>query len=103
MNMPMQAQTEPRKAAASSDEPTPEERGQIVTHSDKALAMLKQLLLPPTPENYTLFFHYAMAINLELVREIDAAITNKANFSDSALKILYNKFIIANNNQRLIN
>lgn len=92
-----------KKAVASSEDRAAEERNQTVAHSRKALSLLDQLRLTPNPENYALFFHYALAMNPELVRELDAAIANKVPLTPSVLKNLYNKYVVANNNQRLIN
>jgi diguanylate cyclase len=81
----------------------PEDRDRALAHSRKAISVMDQLKLAPNPENYALFFHYAMGMSVELMREIDTAIDNKIPFSPHVLKNLYTKHVIANNNQRLLN
>lgn len=80
-----------------------DDRGRTVASSRKAMSVIDQLGLTPTPENYALFFHYAMGLNLEMAREIDTAIAARMPFSAHTLKNLYNKYVVANNNQRLVN
>ncbi len=80
-----------------------EDRDRALAHSRKAISMLDKLKLTPNPDNYALFFHYAMGMNVELTREIDTAIENKLPFMPHVLKNLHTKYVIANNNQRLLN
>lgn len=71
--------------------------------SQKTLAFMLAHGVPPLPENYTLFYYYAVGISMELVSEIDSAVAQRVPFTPYTLKNLYNKHIIANNNDRLIN
>lgn len=71
--------------------------------STKALELMQGQHVPPTPENYAVFFLYCIGLNLELTKEIDDAMRNKMPFAPHVMKNLHNKFIIANNNDRLLN
>lgn len=49
--------------------------------------------IPPSPENYAVWYHYTQGDNKELTKEIDALIANKVGFSPSANSYLYQKYI----------
>lgn len=83
--------------------PTVDERSSAIAHSRRAISLMDQLGIIPGPENYALFYTYAMGTNLELTREIELAMSGKIPFTMHVLKNLYNKYIVANNNQRLLN
>jgi diguanylate cyclase len=56
----------------------------------------------PSPENYALWYHYAFGKNTDLIREIDNVIANHLEFNDETSGYLYNKFIIANRGQKMV-
>jgi diguanylate cyclase len=68
----------------------------------KTLELLTQHSLPPTPENYSIWYHYVMGSNAEIVREINAILANKLVFSEDTSHYLYNKYINTSVTQRKI-
>lgn len=99
--MPSSIQKEPN--GLPGGEQNADERSRAIASSRKAIALIDQLRLPPSPENYALFFHFAHGLNPELIREVNHAIDNKIPLTESALKTLYTKYVLSDKNQRLIN
>ncbi|MBV8939731.1 MAG: GGDEF domain-containing protein [Alphaproteobacteria bacterium] len=57
--------------------------------------MLAELGIPPLPEHYTLFYHYAEGKNPQLNEDIDKAMNGRMPFSQHLLKNFYNRYIVA--------
>lgn len=68
----------------------------------QAFAFMEQYHVMPSPENYAVWFHYTQAKNKDLVQEINHIITNKMKFTGDVCSYLYNKFIVANRNQKVL-
>ncbi|MDE3016441.1 MAG: GGDEF domain-containing protein, partial [Pseudomonadota bacterium] len=68
----------------------------------RAMDLMRSHGVAPGPENYTIWFHYALGANQDLVREIDAAIANKLPFSKHTTSYLHSKHIAADRDQRTI-
>jgi len=67
-----------------------------------ALAFLERHRIPPTPENYAVWFHYAAARNKELVREVDTIVNNALQFTPETCAYLYHKYVLGNRNQKVL-
>lgn len=65
-------------------------------YAKQALALLQKHGIPPNPENYALWYRYAMADNSGLQREIDNILNNKLEFTQETSAYLYNKYIAVN-------
>lgn len=93
----------PQPQPGAPTTPPADERSQAVAASSRALAVIEQLGAAPNPENFALFYHYALGVNLELAREVDSSIASRLPFSTHMLKNMYNKYVVANNNRQLLN
>jgi diguanylate cyclase len=63
--------------------------------SDKALAAMTAQSVPPTPENYTVWYSYVTGLVPELKRAIDVMIANQGEFSQIVNSELYSRFCSA--------
>ena len=63
---------------------------------------MEQNSVPPTPENYAVWFHYTQAKNQDLVHEVNHVISNKLKFTNEVCSYLYNKFVVVNRNQKVL-
>lgn len=63
--------------------------------SSTALEYLKTHDIPPTPENYMVWYQYAQKKNPLLNTEIDKIITHKMPFSNVVCDTLYQRFCVA--------
>lgn len=68
----------------------------------QTLFLLNKGGVQPTPENYAVWFHYAMGENESLIKEIDAIVSNDLGFTDDNNSYLYHKYIISNRNQKVL-
>jgi diguanylate cyclase len=57
-----------------------------------ALAHMKIVGVPPTPENYMLWFYYFEGSNPELKKVLEAERTAKSGISDHRSEMIYNRF-----------
>lgn len=71
-------------------------------YAKQALAFMDQHAVIPTPENYAIWFHYAEAKNKDLVHEVNHVISNKLTFTKDVCGYLYNKYIVVNRNQKVL-
>ncbi|MDE3061417.1 MAG: diguanylate cyclase, partial [Pseudomonadota bacterium] len=72
------------------------------THYAKtAFALMEERRIAPSPENYAVWYHYVMG-HKELAREIDTLEANRIPFSQTVAMQLYQKFIVANHNQKAL-
>lgn len=67
-----------------------------------ALPMMAQHSVDPTPENYAVWYHYVMASNKELVKEIDHVIAQQLPFSADINRYMYNKYIMPFSGQQAL-
>ncbi|MEI6398866.1 MAG: diguanylate cyclase, partial [Pseudomonadota bacterium] len=67
-----------------------------------ALTLMQKYEISPAPENYTIWFHYAMGKNKDLVREIDSIVKNSVKFTQETASYLHNKFILATRSQKVV-
>jgi len=67
-----------------------------------SLSLMEKHGVPPNPENYAIWFHYALSKNADLVREIDTIISNKLGFTVENNAYLYQKYIVSNRNQKAL-
>jgi diguanylate cyclase len=68
----------------------------------RAIALMEERGIPPTPENYAVWFHYAMGRNRELVMEVDKIFENKIRFTAETTNFIYNKYVAVTNTQKAI-
>jgi len=71
-------------------------------YAKQAFAFMEQHAVPPIPENYAVWFHYVQAKNKELVHEINHVISQKLKFNPDVCSYLYNKFVVVNRNQKVL-
>jgi diguanylate cyclase len=71
-------------------------------YAKQTLAFMEQHVVPPVPENYAVWFHYVQAKNKELVHEINHVISQKLKFSTDVCSYLYNKYVVVNRNQKVL-
>ena len=67
-----------------------------------AWGFLDEHRISPSPENYAIWFQYAVAKNFDLVNEINKILKNKVPFSQETTSYLYNKYIIGSRAQKAI-
>jgi diguanylate cyclase len=65
---------------------------QAKAFSEKAFAAMTAHGVPPTPENFTVWYAYAAGLVLELKRAIDLMIANQDAFNQTANSDLYSRF-----------
>lgn len=70
--------------------------------AQKAMSLMDAHKVRPTPENYAVWFIYAEGKNKDLIAEIDNIDKNKLPFTLDTNKYLYNKYIIGNRNQKVL-
>ena len=58
--------------------------------------------IAPTPENFTIWYHYALGKNADLADEINKCIAQKMPFGNNACIALYQRFFVAEPNQRIL-
>lgn len=71
-------------------------------YAQQALSFMEQHAVTPTPENYAVWYHYVQAQNQELVHEVNHVISNKLKFTNDVCGYLYNKFVVVNRNQKVL-
>ena len=67
-----------------------------------ALALMLKHGIPPAPENYDIWYHYAKGTNKSLIHEVDTIINNAINFSQETSSYIHNKFIMPTKNQKMV-
>jgi diguanylate cyclase len=68
----------------------------------QALKLMDELGIAPNPENYAVWFQYAMGGNSELNHEIETIIENDLGFSQDNNSYLHHKYIVSNRNQKIL-
>lgn len=71
-------------------------------YASQALRLMQQRSVAPTPENYAVWFHYALGDNSDLNHEIGTIINNNLGFTKENNSYLYHKYIISNRNQKVL-
>lgn len=71
-------------------------------YASQALRFMQQRSVAPTPENYAVWFHYALGDNSDLNHEIGTIISNNLGFTKENNSYLYHKYIISNRNQKVL-
>jgi diguanylate cyclase len=71
-------------------------------YAKQALALLHKHHIAPNPENYAVWYRYAVSDNGELVREIENIVNNGLEFSEETSSYLYNKYIAVEENQKTV-
>jgi diguanylate cyclase len=69
-----------------------DELRQAKAFSEKAFAAMTAHGVPPTPENFTVWYAYAVGLVPDLKRAIDLMIANQDAFSQTVNSDLYNRF-----------
>ncbi len=71
-------------------------------YASQSLRLMQQRGVAPTPENYAVWFHYALGDNSDLNHEIRTIINNNLGFTKENNSYLYHKYIISNRNQKVL-
>ena len=70
--------------------------------SDVVLRSLKRLDVPPTPENYALWYDYHSGANTGLIRTMDTLLFHGAHFDEKTLRDLYRSFLSSEKEERAV-
>lgn len=65
--------------------------------SERAIGMMRQLNVPPTPKNYSIFFACMCGSPVELVKEIEVLVEKKADLTPEVLDKLYLDYLAESN------
>jgi len=71
-------------------------------YAKQALALMMKHNVSPAPENYAIWFHYAMGKNKDLVREVDTIVSNGVEFTQETSSYIHNKFILGGHSQKIV-
>jgi diguanylate cyclase len=71
-------------------------------YARQALLLMERHDVPPIPENYSVWFQYALKENMSLNHEIETIIKNKLGFTEENNSYLYNKYVVSNRNQKIL-
>jgi len=80
----------------------PEKNNDIEKHSQTALALMLKHHVSPLPENYTVWYHYAIGKNKELMREVDIILQKNLPFTPETGSYLYNKYIVGHKDNKVV-
>jgi len=75
---------------------------QAKEYSKEALNRLLHEKVPPTPENYELWYVYYSGQSQEVIKAIDVLIANKQKITDERCKELYQRFLSESRNEDTI-
>lgn len=84
------------RIAAMSSSPSPEHPPSFektFTFAKRALALMAQYHIDPSPANYALWYHYVAADTPELTRELDRIVHQGLKFTPEVSEYLTHKFI----------
>jgi diguanylate cyclase len=70
-------------------------------HLDKALQRLRDLYVPTTPENISIWYHYELADKPRLNQELDRLLARDARFTGELCRQLYQRFFVEHDHQQL--
>lgn len=74
----------------------------ISQFAKQALQLMEERNISPTPENYAVWFQYALGDNKDLNHEIGTIVSNNLGFTRENNSYLYHKYIISNRNQKVL-
>lgn len=67
-----------------------------------ALSHMETHSVSPNPENFAVWFQYALGKNIDLMREIDTIVNNNLGFTSENNAYLYQKYIVSSRNQKML-
>lgn len=70
--------------------------------SKQSVTLMQKYAVTPTPENYAVWYQYASGLNKDLNNEIDLIVKKNLGFNKENNSYLYNKFIVSNRNQKVL-
>lgn len=74
----------------------------ITQFAKQALALMEECSVSPIPENYAVWFQYALGENVALNHEIDTIVNNNLGFTKENNSYLYHKYVVSNRNQKIL-
>ena len=74
----------------------------ISQFAEQALKLMEERFVAPMPENYAVWFQYALGDNKDLNHEIETIISNNLGFTKENNSYLYHKYIVSNRNQKVL-
>jgi|CXWL01.1.fsa_nt_gi diguanylate cyclase len=80
----------------------PNQEINISQFAAQALKLMEERNISPNPENYAVWFQYALGDNKDLNHEIGTIINNNLGFTKENNSYLYHKYIISNRNQKVL-
>ncbi len=80
----------------------PNQEINISQFATQALKLMEEKNISPNPENYAVWFQYALGDNKDLNHEIGTIINNNLGFTKENNSYLYHKYIISNRNQKVL-
>src|SRR5215469_2094798 len=69
-------------------------------HAQSALAMIARLGIPPTPQNFSVWYEYHDNSNPDLRRTIDVLLSNHREFDEELLDEIYERFFTTGKDQQ---
>ena len=72
------------------------------SYASSAIAQMAARDIVPTPENYTVWYHYISGKHAELKSEIDKIIAQKMPFTMSVCTALYQRFFVTERNNKML-
>ncbi len=70
-------------------------------HLERALQRLRELSIPTTPENISIWYHYELADKPRLNQELDRLLARDTRFSGDLCRQLYQCFFVDHDHQQL--
>ncbi len=74
----------------------------ISNFAKQALKLMEERKISPNPENYAVWFQYALGDNKELNHEVKTIIENDLEFTKENNSYLYHKYVVSNRNQKVL-
>lgn len=73
-----------------------------IGYAKESFLLMQKHAISPLPENYAIWFHYAIGTNKGLIREVDNIVDNGMVFTPETCAYLHSKFILTNRNQKAL-
>lgn len=70
--------------------------------ANTALLLMNQHNVPPVPENYTVWYHYATGKNAALNTEVDKIVAQKMPFNTTVCLSLHQRFFVTERNNKVL-
>ncbi len=80
----------------------PDKEADISSFAKQALGLMEERSISPIPENYAVWFQYAMGENADLNHEIETIEKQNLGFTKENNAYLYHKYIVSNRNQKVL-